>query len=113
MREAFAHEALVELAPGSDERAVGGAITVALCGHWEHEGPCMWPHHTSVQPSGSATLVRTVFACPAQDEPEVRRRLRLAIASGSLESSTWTVRQDGSTSVRESEADLAIRLARG
>jgi hypothetical protein len=36
----FVHEATVELADGADPRALGGAITVAQCGHWEHDGAC-------------------------------------------------------------------------
>jgi hypothetical protein len=36
----FVHEATVELADDADPRALGGAITVALCGHWEHDGAC-------------------------------------------------------------------------
>ena len=46
----FAHEAQARLAPGSDAAAVGAAITSGLCGTWEHDGPCRWPHHTYVQP---------------------------------------------------------------
>ena len=45
----FVHEAAIELADGADPRAPGGAITVALCGHWEHEPPCRWPHHWIVE----------------------------------------------------------------
>ena len=37
MRDTFAHDAVLALAPGADERAPGAAITVALCGHWDHE----------------------------------------------------------------------------
>ena len=33
--------------PHADVRAPGAAVTVALCGHWEHE-PCpLAPHHVS------------------------------------------------------------------
>ncbi len=58
----FVHEATVELADGADPRALGGAITVALCGHWEHEPPCPWPHHTDIsaveRPSGADRVRR-------------------------------------------------------
>ena len=47
-RKAFAFEALLELEPGTDTRAPGGAVTVALCGAWEHDGPCRWPHHSDI-----------------------------------------------------------------
>jgi hypothetical protein len=36
MREAFAHEAVLVMEPDADMRAPGAAITVALCGHWDH-----------------------------------------------------------------------------
>jgi hypothetical protein len=36
---AYALEAEIELPEGCDPRAVGAAVTVELCGHWEHEGP--------------------------------------------------------------------------
>lgn len=36
----------VLLDAGGDPRALGGAVTAALCGHWEHDGRCRWPHHT-------------------------------------------------------------------
>ena len=53
----FVHEATVELADGADPRALGGAITVALCGHWEHEPPCRWPHHTDITAAGDGSHV--------------------------------------------------------
>ncbi|KQC37143.1 MULTISPECIES: hypothetical protein [Frankia] len=40
MRRPFAHEFVLVLAPGGDERAPGAAITAALCGRWEHPPPC-------------------------------------------------------------------------
>ena len=38
----------LRLSPTADERAPGGAVTVGLCGHWDHEGPCHWPHFSSI-----------------------------------------------------------------
>ncbi len=50
MRLAFAHEAVVSMAAGADIRAPGAAITVGLCGHWEHEPLCpLAPHATAAQ----------------------------------------------------------------
>ncbi len=46
----------------SEPAAVGAAVTVALCGHWEHEPPCpLAPHHTSASPDGGVVQVRTIF----------------------------------------------------
>ena len=60
----YAHDAVVVLDSGGDARAPGGAITVALCGHWDHEPPCpLAPHHTDATPEGDDTLrVRVLFA---------------------------------------------------
>ena len=43
-------EFCIRLEPGADKRAPGGAVTVALCGHWDHEGPCRWPHRSNIHP---------------------------------------------------------------
>ena len=43
------YQCILRLEPDADIRAPGGAITVALCGHWEHEGACRWPHFSSIE----------------------------------------------------------------
>ena len=48
--------------------AVGAAVTTALCGHWEHEGPCRWPHNNAIQQKGATFLFRTLFVAPASEE---------------------------------------------
>jgi len=93
----YAHEARVDLADGADLRAPGGAITVALCGHWEHEPPCRWPHHTDVEPAGDGHVVRTVFTVEPRDEAVVRAKIADALAAGEQAGpdgtvSRWTVR---------------------
>jgi hypothetical protein len=80
-----------------DAAALGGAVTVALCGHWEHDGPCRWEHHTSTRPHPEEprSWVATVrFDSPASEEQQVRELVRTALAAGSLtgpdgESTTW------------------------
>lgn len=63
MRQAFAHDAVLSMERDADIRAPGGAITVALCGHWDHEAPCpLSPHHTSAIRDGSHVVLRTLFA---------------------------------------------------
>jgi hypothetical protein len=81
MREAFAHNAVLELIDDADERAPGGAVTVALCGRLDHEPPCpVAPHHTSVMGHGPRRKVRVLFA--TDDEPVVRRTIDAALGSG-------------------------------
>jgi len=36
---------------GDSANALGGAITIALCGHWDHTPPCpLAPHYVERQP---------------------------------------------------------------
>lgn len=74
----------VRLDAGSDPRALGGAVTVALCGTWEHEGDCHWPHRTDTVTRGGAVVVDVQVSCPSADETEVRRRVAAALAAGEL-----------------------------
>jgi hypothetical protein len=63
MREVFAHDAVLAMGSGEDLRAPGGAITVALCGSWEHEPPCpLAPHHTAAERDGDVVRLRILFA---------------------------------------------------
>jgi hypothetical protein len=61
----FVHEAAIDVADGADPRAPGGAITVALCGHWEHEPPCRWPHHTDITPDGDRHVLDWISVATA------------------------------------------------
>ena len=80
-----------------DVAALGGAVTVALCGHWEHDGPCRWPHHTASHPhpeEAGSWLATVRFDAAASEEQEVRELIRQALAVGSLagpdgETTTW------------------------
>jgi hypothetical protein len=126
----YAHEARVDLADGADPRAPGGAITVALCGHWEHDGPCaLAPHHTRAERDGAVLHVRTIFATEPANEPLVRERIEAALARGRLDVATaaagappashdtsgvrWQLRRSGPSAVRAEESEHARRLATG
>lgn len=85
MRTTHVHEAVLALEPGGDDRAPGGAVTLELCGSWEHPGPCpLAPHHTAVVPDGDTHVVRVLFACEPGLEDEVRDRVVDALAGGDL-----------------------------
>ncbi|MGH3676625.1 MAG: hypothetical protein ACRDU5_12985 [Mycobacterium sp.] len=119
-RTAYAHDAVVVLDPGGDSVAPGGAITVALCGHWDHEPPCpLAPHHTDARPVGDGTLrLRVLLAADPRDEARVRSLIGQALASGRLTGpdgrvTTWTVRASAPGTIRPDEADHAARLAAG
>ncbi len=115
-RTAYAHDAVVIVDPGGDPRAPGGAITVALCGHWDHEPPCpLAPHHTDASPAGDGTVrLRVLFG--TDDEERVRSLIAQALTSGRLAGpdgrvTTWAVKSSSAGTVRPDEADHAARLA--
>jgi hypothetical protein len=113
VRRPFVHHATLSLALGSDEGAPGAAITVALCGHWEHEGCCHWPHLTTTSRDGVVLRVRTVFAATAEDEDVVRRRVADALQSGTLDGphgrSAWTLESQGTAMVEPADVVWAHR----
>jgi hypothetical protein len=117
MRQAFAHDAVLELAEAADARGPAGAMTVALCGALDHEPPCpVAPHHTAVTGSGRVRQVRVLFA--TDDEPVVRRTIDAALRSGEFVApdglvSRWVLRSSAPGTVTEAEAGHAARLIEG
>jgi hypothetical protein len=115
-RAAYAHDAVVILDPGGDSRAPGGAITVALCGHWDHEPPCpLAPHHTEATTDDDGVRLRVLFAAEPRDEERVRTLIAQALSSGRLtgpdgQITTWTVKSIASSDIHADEADHAARL---
>ena len=84
--KAFRHILALDLVldEGADERAPGGAVTMGLCGHWEHTGPCRWPHHTSIEAAEQGHRVSVTFECTDRERAEVETRIRAALAEGGL-----------------------------
>jgi hypothetical protein len=98
VRRAFTHDAVVTLGPGGDPAAPGAAITVALCGHWDHEPPCpLAPHHTDTERGADGTVrLRVSFDAEPDREDEVRSLIGRALASGRQAGpdgsvTTWTL----------------------
>jgi hypothetical protein len=78
-------------------------ITVELCGHWDHEGPCRWPHHTSAERRGNALAVRTTFAADPAEVQDLAARIGRALrADGG-----WRVTSAGLDTLTATEAALA------
>jgi hypothetical protein len=101
--QAYVHQAEVLLAEGTDPAAVGAMVTVALCGHWEHDGPCRWPHHNQI----AGPQFRTVFIATPDDESEVRRQIRAALYG----QAGWRVFSDNARALSADEQEVAARLA--
>jgi hypothetical protein len=116
MRQAYAHDAVLEMARSADSRAPGAAITVALCGHWEHEPPCpLAPHHTATNRVGDEVHLRTLFATEPDQEDLVRQRIDGALSGGELRgpdgvTTRWQLRGSRPGEVTPAEADHAGRL---
>jgi hypothetical protein len=117
VRTTYAHEANLLLEPGADEREPGAAVTVALCGSWEHAGPCpLAPHHTAVDRDAEHLVVRILFATEPEAEEAVRQKISAALAVGRLplppdERPGWRLLHHGAVDVADDERDHAARLA--
>jgi hypothetical protein len=117
-RGTFAHEALVELDPAGDQRAMGGAITRGLCGGWEHPPPCpVAPHATTAEREGHAVRLRVLFAADPRDERWARRVIDDVLERGwSVDPdgvrTTWRLLGSQPTEVRPEWREHADRLAR-
>ena len=117
MREAFAHDAVLVLEDGGDERAPGGAITAALCGDVSHDPPCpLAPHHTRVHRTDGALILRLLFAAEPADEPRVRRLVDEVLSRGWGDSpagrTAWDLVESGPSPVDVDEQAHAQRLIR-
>lgn len=103
--------------PEDDAGAPGAAITVAVCGHWEHEPPCpLAPHHTAAERDGDVVRLRVLFASDPADEREVRRRIDDALAGSQLETpggtiARWRLVSTEVATVRADETEHGQRLA--
>lgn len=106
---AYVLEADIDLNEGCDPRAVGAAVTVELCGHWEHEGPCAWPHNSEIATERSPALFRTIYVADEDEEPTVRDRIGRSLRAGG----DWSVTRLQRRPISDQERELADRLASG
>jgi hypothetical protein len=115
-RKAFAHDAVVAMQQDDSPDALGGAITTALCGGWDHPPPCpLAPHYVTSVPDGEAVTLRVLFATEPANEQRARSLIGEALAAGELivpdgGVAHWQLRSDSPSSVRADEVDLAAEL---
>ena len=106
MRQAFVHHAELELAADEDTAAPGAAVTVELCGHWEHEPPCpVAAHHTAAERDGELVRLRVLFATEPDREAEVRGRIERALRTA------WPVRRAWTGEVTGPDIEHGRRIA--
>ena len=109
MVEAYAHDAVLAMEPEGDIAAPGGAITTALCGHWEHEPPCpLAPHYTHADRDGGLVRLHVLFATAPDREDEVRQKIEAALADP-----RWRLVTVARGMIAADETDHADRLASG
>ena len=61
-RKAFAHDAVVTMQQDDSPNALGGAITKALCGGWDHPPPCpLAPHYVTNVAEGETVTLRVLL----------------------------------------------------
>ena len=105
---------------GGSPNALGGAITLALCGGWDHPRPCpLAPHYTTNDTTndraGETVTLRVLFAAEPANEQRVRSLIGEALATGRLTDpdggvATWQLRSASRADVRDDEAELAADL---
>jgi len=110
----FVHAAHLRLAADGDERAPGAAVTTALCGHWEHESACRWPHNTDIaRRDGQDIHIRIVVGCRPDERPAVQATIVGALEASTLDGptglTTWTVVDQGSAEATSEEQALLAR----
>jgi hypothetical protein len=106
-RETIAIDVELELGPGTDSRAPGGKVTRELCGHWEHEGPCRWPHNSRIDRDVKPTRLRTIVVISDIDRDDVLRRIEGALRRDDR----WETARLEVRPVTDDERALAQRLA--
>jgi hypothetical protein len=107
--DAFVIEAELVLHEGFDPAAVGAAVTVELCGHCEHDGPCRWPHNSAIEAERDPGRFRTLFVADREEAALVRDRIETALRADV----GWRLVAVRSRPVADTEHALAESLLAG
>lgn len=111
MRQTYVHTAVLDV-DAVHERAPGGAVTAALCGHWEHEPPCpLAPHHTATTRQDDGLHLRIVFATEPERAAEARQQIVTALTAGHLDlvdpPASWVLLSDAIAEPTDADRSLA------
>lgn len=109
MHSAFVVEAELALNEGFDPAAVGAAVTTELCGRWQHEGPCRWPHNSAIDADRAPARFRTLFVADEAEARQVRKRVETVLGEGQ----GWRLVAVRERGVTDAERPLAERLLSG
>lgn len=101
----FTVEARVAVREQADPAAVGAAVTTALCGGWEHEGPCRWPHSNAI----TGANFRTVVVADEDERDDITERITTALREGD----SWRATEIRRADVAPADRGLAGRLLAG
>ena len=104
MRQVYAHQATLVLAPGTDPGAPGAAVSGALRGPGGQEPPC----YTTVTGGDDGSRVRVLFATEPHRVDEMRARIDAALAGGE-----WRLIDAGCARLDPSDRPHGRRLLRG
>jgi hypothetical protein len=104
--EVFVQQVELVLDYGVDPAAPGAAVTVALCGHWDHEGACRWPHNNAIDTAAVPASLRVVFVADAGDAEEIRASIERALRAAA----GWVVVASEAGAVNDDEAAVGERL---
>ena len=102
--------------PGGNLNAPGAAITVALCGGWDHPPPCpLAPHYVTNVLTGETVTLRVLFATEPANEQRVRALIDGALETGRLTGpdggvAIWQLRSAAPGEIRADERDHAAHL---
>jgi hypothetical protein len=114
-RRAFVHDAVVSMQSGGSPNAPGAAITLALCGSWDHPPPCrLAPHYVTTTSTDESLTLRVLFATEPANEQRVRALIGEALATGHMQGpdgvAVWQLRSESAGEIRPDEKDHAADL---
>lgn len=103
---AYVIEADLVLDDELDAAAVGAAVTVALCGHWEHDGACRWPHNSAIDHARDPARLRTLFVAGEAESAAVSDRIEATLRNATA----WHLVSIRARPLAAAEHSLAERL---